>query len=217
MPNFVIIFDVGGVIGDDMHGPLLRELAEDRYADRQDQVATAGRLAWGQFSTDPGYSEERFWTEVIEQGKLNETVDDLKNKLRADRMRVFWRTMAVAERLRDRGYPVGILSNHSKPWFEELWDRFRLDDVFDRRITVVSYEIGVGKPDRSAYQALLDRIVIAYPDTPPEKCIFIDNKADNVTAAEQQGLRAIHHATEKARVGALVESLAAFGVDAEER
>lgn len=215
MPERVIIFDVGGVIGDDMHGPLLRELAAERYPSRRDEVATAGNEAWRQFSTDPAYTEERFWAEVIKKGRLTETVTDLKDRLRADRMRVFWQPMAVAERLSKRRYPVGILSNHSKPWFEELSDRFRFDDVFDRRITVVSYEIRVGKPEPEAYQALLKRIANAYPDVPIDKCIFIDNKKGNVNAAWQHGLRTIHFAAKKAPISALVQSLTDLGVDAE--
>jgi len=177
---------------------------------------TAGNQAWRQFSTDPAYTEERFWAEVIKKGRLTETVTYLEDRLRADRMRVFWQPMAVAERLSKRRYPVGILSNHSKPWFEELSGRFRLGEVFDRRITVVSYEIGVGKPEPEAYQALLERIANTYPEIPPKNCIFIDNKEKNVEEAEKHGMRAIHYAAEKHCVSKLVHSLFALGVNADE-
>lgn len=50
----------------------------------------------------------------------------------------------------------------------------------------LSYEIGVKKPDRRAYEILLRELEIK-----PSKVIFVDNKIENVEAAYTMGIDSI--------------------------
>lgn len=50
----------------------------------------------------------------------------------------------------------------------------------------VSHEIGVRKPDSRAYEIVLD-----YLGLKPEETIFIDDKAENVNAAKQLGIKGL--------------------------
>ncbi|MFO8075107.1 MAG: HAD family hydrolase [Actinomycetota bacterium] len=75
-----------------------------------------------------------------------------------------------------------IASNYPA-WIDEL--RLRFD--FDARFTAVwaSCHLGVRKPDRAFYEALLARSGV-----PPGDGLFVDDREVNCVAAEQAGLRA---------------------------
>jgi FMN phosphatase YigB (HAD superfamily) len=162
------------------------------------------------------FSEDQFWQEVRAAAELNEPVAELKTLLRDTQMRVFWRSMAVAERLRDRGCLLAILSNHAKPWFDELAWRFRFSDLFDPQLTIVSYQVGAAKPDDRAFQILLERVGNGNGRIGPEQCIFVDNQLRNVQAAATHQLQAIRFDATRDPVSKLVASLIEHGIDAEE-
>lgn len=85
--------------------------------------------------------------------------------------------------LRQRGHPVGLLSNASPALRGEL-ATFGMTDLFD--VIVPSCELGVMKPDARAYQAVLDRIQRA-----PGEAIFIDDLPANVEGARAVGMHGI--------------------------
>ncbi|MDO8576478.1 MAG: HAD hydrolase-like protein, partial [bacterium] len=62
-------------------------------------------------------------------------------------------TRDVVIRLRQLGYKLSILSNHSKEWIDHCEEKFNFHELFDER--VYSYEIGASKPDPRAYKAVL--------------------------------------------------------------
>jgi putative hydrolase of the HAD superfamily len=51
---------------------------------------------------------------------------------------------------------------------------------------LLSFEIGVKKPNLKSYQILLDQLKIS-----PQQLLFIDNKEENVKAAKSLGIDAI--------------------------
>jgi len=63
---------------------------------------------------------------------------------------------------------------------------------------VVSYETGVHKPDPAAYRTACARL-----GTPPEACVFIDDRAENVAGAEAAGLQAFRYTNEPDTVARL--------------
>jgi epoxide hydrolase-like predicted phosphatase len=93
--------------------------------------------------------------------------------------------VAYARALRERGYPVALLSNDSlelRPRLETLGIHTLFDPL------VISAQIGVMKPDARAYQAVLDRI-----GCEPSQAIFIDDMPANIAGAEAVGLRGIRY------------------------
>lgn len=86
--------------------------------------------------------------------------------------------------LRDAGHPVALLSNHSIDLADELV-HLGIAELFDP--LVVSAQIGVMKPDPHAYQIVLDGL--GYP---PQKTVFVDDRLDNVQAAQAIGMHAVH-------------------------
>jgi HAD superfamily hydrolase (TIGR01509 family) len=90
----------------------------------------------------------------------------------------------MAELLEDtEGVVRRYIASNYPVWIEELADTFEL-----RRRTdgiVASCHLGVRKPDPAFYTGLLERIGHA-----ASECLFVDDRVDNCTAAEEVGLKA---------------------------
>jgi len=188
----LVFFDVGGVLADDMHLPLLARLARERYPDRADaeqRFVQAGIRAWRGFELSPDASEDVFWGEVIRDGGMRESVAELKALVRAERIIPFWGPRDVAARLAVAGVPVGIISNHCAPWFAEIAATLRLAEIFPADLVVTSFEAGAAKPDPRIFEAALQRARRRLPDILPSQCLFIDDKQRNIDAAAALGFQ----------------------------
>jgi 2-haloacid dehalogenase len=93
-------------------------------------------------------------------------------------------TVAVLRDLHAAGVPVFALTNWSHELFPHALARFGFLSLFED--IVVSGTEGVAKPDTAVF-ALLERRT----GRPLSRCLFIDDKADNVTAAAEAGLDAV--------------------------
>ena len=78
---------------------------------------------------------------------------------------------------------LGILSNSFVGARERETALYRFDELVEQ--IVYSHEIGICKPDPRAFQA-----ACAGLDTQPEDCLFIDDAAVNVEAAQAAGMQA---------------------------
>lgn len=99
-----------------------------------------------------------------------------------------------------RGVRTCLLSNS---WGVDTYPRALLAELFDE--VVISGEIGLRKPDREVFELAARRLGL-----PPRECIFVDDVAGNVEAAEGVGMRGVVHEDAVATVTTLEELL---GVD----
>lgn len=86
----------------------------------------------------------------------------------------------IIERLHQAGYVVSLMSNthdiHAKSnMLRGFYDIF--DNVF------LSNEIGLIKPDMEKYKYVIKKL-----DTKPKKCVFIDDKIQNLVPARELGI-----------------------------
>jgi epoxide hydrolase-like predicted phosphatase len=91
---------------------------------------------------------------------------------------------SLVTRARAAGIRTALLSNS---WGNE-YDRRDWHEMFDT--VVISGEVGMRKPEREIFELVLKRIGL-----PADQCVFIDDMAHNVVAAEQAGLIGIVHRT----------------------
>lgn len=103
---------------------------------------------------------------------------------------------AVSER-----HPVYLLSNTNYLHYEFIRNRYSFANLVDG--AVLSYELGLRKPEPAIYRAALKIAGVS-----PEQAIFIDDLKDNVEAARKLGISVIH----KRRCTNLRRELAALGV-----
>ena len=94
--------------------------------------------------------------------------------------------LRIISDLRSKGYVLAALSNAIPPRLS-LNRKRKLYDIFDS--TTFSCEPGVDckKPNSKIYRICLQRL-----NLPPEECIFIDDRKENLAAAKKLGLGTIH-------------------------
>lgn len=91
---------------------------------------------------------------------------------------------SLVTRAHAAGIRTGLLSNS---WGNE-YDRSDWHEMFDA--VVISGEVGMRKPEPEIFELALDRVGL-----PAGECVFIDDMAHNVVAAERAGLAGIVHRT----------------------
>ena len=94
-------------------------------------------------------------------------------------------TLALMERLEERGVPLYAITNFSAEKFAEARLRFPCFDRF--RGVIVSAHERLLKPDRAIFDLLLSRYGLK-----AEECLFVDDIARNVAGARAVGMAAHH-------------------------
>lgn len=99
--------------------------------------------------------------------------------------------LAATAALRARGVRVGVLSNSwgTGPWgdgYFDPYDGYRLDERADA--VVISDRVGIRKPEPAIFELMLDRLGV-----PAKEAVFIDDIAGNLPAAQDLGMRVVHH------------------------
>jgi putative hydrolase of the HAD superfamily len=127
---------------------------------------------------------QRYWRGVAEMLYMRDMslIEDLRRDFYSgDRLN--YRVVQLARDIKDRGFPVALLSNDSI----ELEGRLRaleLDTLFDP--VLISARIGVMKPDLTAYRVTLQTLDVA-----PDEALFVDDSIANVRAAQSMGIQAV--------------------------
>ena len=86
------------------------------------------------------------------------------------------------------GYKLYVLSNMSR----EFIDYLRKQPVYSHFDgDIISCEVGVAKPSPAIYDLVLERFGIK-----AEESIFIDDRIENIKAAESKGITAFHFSRE---------------------
>jgi 2-haloacid dehalogenase len=93
--------------------------------------------------------------------------------------------VGILSELKDKGFLLYILSNWSAETYPIAESRFDFLHWFDGK--VISGEAGIVKPDPEIYQLLMKTYGIA-----PQNTVFIDDKQNNVEAAQTFGIQSIH-------------------------
>jgi 2-haloacid dehalogenase len=91
-------------------------------------------------------------------------------------------SIALLRALRRKGVPVFCLTNFGSYSYEEARDKLDFLGEFDREY--VSGRLKISKPDPRIYEAVEQDCGIA-----PDRLIFTDDRADNITAAARRGWR----------------------------
>jgi putative hydrolase of the HAD superfamily len=108
--------------------------------------------------------------------------------------------------LRARGYRMALLTNNVREW-EPLWrGMLPVDEIFE--VIVDSAFVGLRKPESEIYELTLERIGGGIGAT---ECLFVDDVEDNVVAARELGMSAVHF---RANDQAIAEVEAALGAAA---
>lgn len=93
-------------------------------------------------------------------------------------------SMDLVRGLREKGYHTYILSNYARYTYECTREALSFEKEMDG--VIFSYAVGWIKPEPEIYQTLLERYQLV-----PEECVFLDDKLENLKAAEQFGIQTV--------------------------
>jgi len=93
-------------------------------------------------------------------------------------------SVTILKALHQKGYPLFALTNFSNETFPMVKNQYDFFKCF--RDIVVSGDVKAIKPDSKIYQILLERNQLD-----PHECIFIDDRVENVEAAQDLGMQGI--------------------------
>lgn len=171
-----VIFDYGGVVcGADRDNVLEFVATSLRLSDDEVSQIFSNWKKW-----EGDYSE--FW----ERSGLDlpPNWEERLNAVILDSVFEVPGTLPLIEQLKAKGYIVGMLSNITERAASYV-RALGYYDLFDPLL--LSYELGLEKPDIHIYAKLLEKLQLY-----PEEVLFIDDREENVTAAKEMGIDAIH-------------------------
>ena len=179
-----VVFDMGNVLIDFRWKELFGEMGlEGARFDRMAQ-ATVLNPVWDEF--DRGY-----WTDdqmleafIANAPELGDVMKEFMNERFTGILKKFTYTDAWLDGLKAAGYRLYILSNFSRKAYNDCAGE--LDYVSKVDGAVISYMVGLIKPDPAIYRYLIDTY-----DIDPQKAVFIDDNLANITAAKEFGLSTI--------------------------
>ena len=195
-----IVFDLGSVLIDWDPRHMYRKLIDDEAA-MEEFLGEIATLRWNSYH-DAG----RLWSDGV--AMLSAIYPEYREWIAAyiDRWEEMLKgpiegTVQILRTLKDQGREVHALTNWSAETFPIARQKYDFLGWFEH--TVVSGEERVKKPDPRIFEILLERI-----GRSAHECVFIDDSAANIAAADALGFRTIHFSNpDQLRI-----DLAAFGV-----
>lgn len=178
-----VVFDVGEVLIN--WDP--RHLYKKLFDDEQEMEYFLSHICTSEWNyrQDAGYCWDEAVAEKIAQ--YPEYADYIQSyKTRWSEMVVggVQGSVEVLMALKAAGCPIYAITNYHQDTFALSKELYPFLKVFDG--VVVSGEEKICKPDPRIYQILFDRYGLN-----PENCVFIDDRAENITAALNAGMAGI--------------------------
>lgn len=146
-------------------------------------------------------SEEKYFEKIIIKNKWEISVDFLKDAVRKNFEEIEG-TREIIEKLKKKGYKLGLVSVHSKEWIDYCEKKFDYHKLFDS--VLYSFEIGICKPDKKIYEKILQEMQVK-----PTECLFIDDSLINIRYAKELGMNAIQFKNSSQ----LIEELAILSIN----
>ncbi len=194
-----VIFDAGGVLiyikrkRNDIAKKLLLSMGY-RLEDVNSAIKAGIEFDKKYFSVHPyinNWKQEKKWL-LGHYNSIAKEIDE-KNSFLADKLFIltfdtykyvmYPETIEVLEALKD-DYKLAIISN-ALPSLDWSFDALDIRKYFEN-ITISAYE-GVEKPDKDIYISAIKNLGCQF-----EECIFIDDRIENVKAAESLGMKGFH-------------------------
>ena len=147
----------------------LKNICTWKWHIQQDLIYDTSKAAGPVIKKYPEYKEaiEAFY------GRFLEMIDSVHQE-----------NVNLALKLKQKGYPIYLLSNFPGDQFEKYRLQNSFLNEFDDRI--ISGDVGLAKPDIKIYQLAIKKFNLN-----PEESLFIDDKIENTKGAEQAGIKTI--------------------------
>lgn len=175
----VIAFDVGGVLVDtgDFPRNIATGLAEVLNYPSKKLLAAYEKLL-------PQLESGKNLLAALAQEKSASALESLYRKTAENNFVLNQELFKFALKLK-KTQSVGIISNIDQ-YLAKMPLHQKIYSSFDSHLVVLSYQVKTRKPDKKIYEIFLQKARVK-----PENCLFVDDKPENVAAAQGLGFQAI--------------------------
>ena len=192
-----IVFDIGGVLADFRLKEFLAEKGFDAQMIKRIVKASVMNPCWGRYERGEITQEqalEGFIGADPEIGpELSRAFTSLKGMLVSRDYAI-----PLVKGLKEKGLGAYYLSNYSRKAYEECGESLSFMPYMDGGL--VSFRVGMTKPDPAMYRLFLETFHLAAED-----CAFVDDTPENVEAACGIGLMGIEFTSHKQLIARLNE------------
>lgn len=178
----IIVFDFGSVIAKTDKQQVIHFISQSLKISPEDAQHVFQQL---KEHTSQEKGEKEFWNTYAKEKKVT-LPDHWLEKLDEERLSALQEIPGMVHLVKDlqrQGYQTALLSNvrGSQAAIKRKLGYYNLFDP-----VLLSYEIGIKKPDPEIYKLLLSKLQAL-----PQTVLFIDNKQANVDAAKELGVDGI--------------------------
>lgn len=178
-----VVFDYFGVIGGAEKTGTTKRVA-DYFGVTEDEVKKFMGAVISDFRAGRISEKEMFFQMSKALGKpISKSTDYLYRQGFREKFVIFPEMVKFVKELKAKGLKVGVLSNTVVPFVEIVNDMKGFED-FD--VVINSCEVGFSKPDPRIYKLTLEKL-----DLLPEEVVFVDDREENVVAANNLGMRGV--------------------------
>jgi putative hydrolase of the HAD superfamily len=188
-----LILDLGGVLT----YPQPREWYQSMAAELGVAAPVFEGAYWeDRLAYDSGLPADQYWRRVHATIGRPYEPDRLDHLIQSDV--ASWteyreEVWAMARSFRDAGGRTGFLSNSGPEMMARVRFDRDLESWFD--VVIVSFEVGLTKPDPRIYELCLSRL-----DVSAGQALFVDDREDNVKAAADLGIHTLQFVDDQAVV-----------------
>lgn len=169
----IYLFDVMSTL---VYDPFYSDLPKAFETDLATLLTGRDRTAWVDFECGRiGEAEfiDRFWQNAADGQKMKTCFRNHYRWLEG--------VPELLQTLRENGHTIATASNYPV-WYELLDAKLGLSALVDHH--GVSYRLGCRKPNSDFYTLLVGQL-----DVEAHQCVFVDDRLENVRAAEALGMR----------------------------
>lgn len=200
-----VIFDVGGVLADDIWEHLLpcRDKVggiRDKFGLNKEEVHKIGKLLWGVFAHTPEVPratwrdlERRYWKLFINffwprEPPAGASIDEFIQMTGRYIKMVDPEMPNLLGTLLTRGISLGVCSNNNEFWFRRQFSQLNLYQYFSPSKVILSCRVGASKSSKGyeMFHAAVDAMNVH-----KSRCCFIDDRPENIDRATTFGLKGI--------------------------
>ena len=180
-----VIFDIGNVLVDFRWREIMEKLEIDKATQNEFEESVFGSKWWHEF--DHGTMEEEEILEKLREDN-QERIEafELVWEHRAELVNPYSYSVSWIKELKEKGYRTYLLSNYPSTLFTLHTNQgsFPFLDEVDGKI--ISGFVKMIKPDADIYEKIMSEYQLK-----AEECVFIDDRPENVEAAERVGMKGI--------------------------
>lgn len=181
-----LIFDYGGVVADHYCEPYQGRLAAALGTTREhSRELLSERSRHGRAYRLNQISKSEFWEEVFRLADVKGVNEDELQQLWAQTYIPNAAVLSLLNYLKvEVGALTGVVMNEDRGRYEYIEKTYALKERVD--MILVSFEIGLVKPDKAIYETILSR---AHRIDAPHQVLYIDDRQTHVDAAVACGMQ----------------------------